>query len=300
MRGRPSSSSGTGSTPVTRPDSSAHTGRAPRRARASAMSSPWVRMAAVPHTTSPTEAGHSPVSLPVAVADGVGQRPADVPRRPGRQRLRVDRVEVPPRRQHVRHAPGRRPRRPRRHVPPVQRPQACSRSRRWSLQRGNEHVAGEPQRFVDRSSPSCGRPCRRSRFASASIASMRPMPWRTAVVEAAAGFGQQGRRSRPSPSATAAAATGPGPGGGGAARRGGRSRASPSGGGRGCGGRRGSGRPSVRRGSRRGGGGSRRSRRRRGRRRSGRGRGRGRPARSSSQIWARRAGSLAGSRVDTW
>ena len=61
-RGRPSSASGTTSKPVTRRDASSHTGRHPIRASTSAMSSPWVRIALVPHTVSPTVAGHSPVS----------------------------------------------------------------------------------------------------------------------------------------------------------------------------------------------------------------------------------------------
>ena len=79
----------------------------------------------------------------------------------------------------------------------------------------------------------------------------------------------------------------------------GRSPRRPRGGGRRCGGRRGSGRPSARRGSRRCGGGSRRSRRRRAPRRPVRSRSIGGSS-NSSQTWARTAGSLAGSRVDTW
>ena len=62
MRGRPSSARATTSRPVTRRLTSSQTGRTPSRASASATSSPWVRMAAVPHTDRPTDAGQPPVS----------------------------------------------------------------------------------------------------------------------------------------------------------------------------------------------------------------------------------------------
>jgi hypothetical protein len=62
IRGRPSSESGTGSSPVTRRDASSHTGRTPSSASTSATSSPEVRIADVPHTDSPTDSGHDPVS----------------------------------------------------------------------------------------------------------------------------------------------------------------------------------------------------------------------------------------------
>jgi len=55
--GRPSSSNGTTSSPVTRLDSSFQTGLTPSSARISATSSPWVLIAAVPHTTMPTVSG---------------------------------------------------------------------------------------------------------------------------------------------------------------------------------------------------------------------------------------------------
>ena len=57
IRGRPSSSSGTTSSPLTRRDASSQRGRTPISARTSAMSSPDVRMADVPHTERPTERG---------------------------------------------------------------------------------------------------------------------------------------------------------------------------------------------------------------------------------------------------
>ena len=47
---------------MTRRDASSQTGRHPISASTSAMSSPWVRMAEVPHTVSPTERGYDPVS----------------------------------------------------------------------------------------------------------------------------------------------------------------------------------------------------------------------------------------------
>ena len=62
MRGRPSSSRGTISNPVTRRDASSQTGRVPINARISARSSPWVRIALVPHTVRPTDRGYVPVS----------------------------------------------------------------------------------------------------------------------------------------------------------------------------------------------------------------------------------------------
>ncbi len=61
-RGRPSSATGTTVNPVTRREASSHTGRQPSSHSTSAMSSPWVRIAEVPHTVSPTLAGQPPVS----------------------------------------------------------------------------------------------------------------------------------------------------------------------------------------------------------------------------------------------
>ncbi len=53
----------------------------------------------------------------------VGERPAGLPGQPGRDRLRVDRVEVPPGRQHAHQPPGGRAGRPGRHEPAAQRPE---------------------------------------------------------------------------------------------------------------------------------------------------------------------------------
>ncbi len=60
IRGRPSSASVIGSRPVTRREASSQTGRTPSSAKASAMSSPAVRIALVPHSDRPTEDGWVP------------------------------------------------------------------------------------------------------------------------------------------------------------------------------------------------------------------------------------------------
>ncbi len=62
IRGRFSSSRPIGSSPVTRREAASQTGRTPISARISAMSSPAVRMALVPHAERPTERGQSPWS----------------------------------------------------------------------------------------------------------------------------------------------------------------------------------------------------------------------------------------------
>jgi len=73
---RPSSAAGTISNPVTRRDASSHTGRQPISARTSAMSSPWVRMAEVPHTARPTQRGYSPSSARcLASSESASARP---------------------------------------------------------------------------------------------------------------------------------------------------------------------------------------------------------------------------------
>ncbi|COX48612.1 Uncharacterised protein [Mycobacterium tuberculosis] len=62
MRGRPSSAGCMGARSMTRREASSHTGRTPSSASTSAMSSPAVRIAEVPHTDSPTDRGHRPCS----------------------------------------------------------------------------------------------------------------------------------------------------------------------------------------------------------------------------------------------
>jgi hypothetical protein len=59
-RGRRKTEGGRISVSITRPLPSAQTGRAPSRASAWAMSSPPVRMVAVPHTESAMQRGYSP------------------------------------------------------------------------------------------------------------------------------------------------------------------------------------------------------------------------------------------------
>ena len=60
MRGRSSSSSEITSRSTTRREASSQIGRTPSSASTSAMSSPELRIAEVPHTDRPTDVGHSP------------------------------------------------------------------------------------------------------------------------------------------------------------------------------------------------------------------------------------------------
>ena len=62
IRGRPSSAAGMTCRSLIRRDASSHTGVTPISASTSAMSSPAVRIAEVPHTDRPTDCGYSPVS----------------------------------------------------------------------------------------------------------------------------------------------------------------------------------------------------------------------------------------------
>ena len=61
-RGRSSRSSGSTSKPVTRLEATSHVGFTPMSASACAMSSPPVRMFAVPHAESAMRFGHAPCS----------------------------------------------------------------------------------------------------------------------------------------------------------------------------------------------------------------------------------------------
>ena len=84
IRGRPSSAAGTISNPVTRRDASSHTGLVPISARISARSSPWVRIAEVPQTVSPTLRGYSPVSARCrAISESASARPTSQALREG-------------------------------------------------------------------------------------------------------------------------------------------------------------------------------------------------------------------------
>ncbi len=150
-RGRPSSASGMASQaghPPRRvvPDRA----RPPSSASASAMSSPEVRMALVPHSDSPTDSGHSPVSARWRCQQRVGQRLAGLPRQPARDRLGVDRVEVAAGRQHVDQAAQRRAGRAGRDEAAVQGGDDVRRARRWSgRSRGTTSAHGEVQHSGD-------------------------------------------------------------------------------------------------------------------------------------------------------
>src|SRR4051794_29108242 len=65
----------------------------------------------------------TPLLFKVTLQQIVGKPLPNLPREPGRQRLRVDRVEVAPRGQHVNQAARRRPGWPRRDVPARKTPQ---------------------------------------------------------------------------------------------------------------------------------------------------------------------------------
>ena len=119
--GGPVPRDGMGSRPVTRREASSQTGRTPSRARASATSSPAVRIALVPHRDRPTEL------RPVAVVgcsapaeESASAWPVSQARR-DRDGLGVDGVEVAAGRQDVDQAAQRRPAGPGRDEAAVQR-----------------------------------------------------------------------------------------------------------------------------------------------------------------------------------
>ena len=123
MRGRPSSASEIASRSTTRRDASSQTGRTPSSASTSAMSSPEVRIAEVPHTESPTDCGQLAVVGAVALEQRIRQRHTGFPGQPGRHRLGVDGVEVASGGQHVDQTAQRRTRRPGRDETAVERAQ---------------------------------------------------------------------------------------------------------------------------------------------------------------------------------
>ena len=128
IRGRPSSSSGIDLDAGHPPRRlGCHVGRTPSSARISATSSPCVRIAAVPQATRPTISRQRAGVGDVALEQRVGEPHADLAGQLGRQRARVDGVEVAPGRQHVEAPARRRARRPGRDVAAVQRAAA-----RWS------------------------------------------------------------------------------------------------------------------------------------------------------------------------
>ena len=87
------------------------------------MSSPWVRIAEVPHTVRPDGARVLAGVGEVPGEQRVGERQADLPGVARRDGLRVDGVEVAAGRQHVDQAAGRRAGRPGRDVAAVERVQ---------------------------------------------------------------------------------------------------------------------------------------------------------------------------------
>ena len=103
VRARPAGSPRGRSPAATRP---ASVGRTPSSARISAMSSPCVRIAEVPQATSPTIRGSLRRSRAGGARAARRRARADLPGQLGRQRARIDRVEVAPGRQHV-DAPAR-------------------------------------------------------------------------------------------------------------------------------------------------------------------------------------------------
>ena len=260
-RGRPSSSRGMGSRPVTRPDSSAHTGRTPRRASASATSSPWVRMAAVPHSDQADRAGPVARLVPVAV-DSASARPGPTSQASGGgQGLGVDGVEVAAGGQHVGHAPGGRAAGPGGHVAAVEGGEQVADLVGGPAPGAARDLAGTPSvRYVRRSvaggcgthpGPAGGRGPRRRR--------RRPRRRRRRRRDGPPVDAHGGRHGGPQRRDAALGQAGDG-------QHAGRARPRPRAAGRGCGARPGSGRPSARTGSRRRGGAGRRSRRPRGRR----------------------------------
>ena len=124
MRGRPSSSSGhhleadhaAGLVVPDRPD-------AQQREHLGDVVALGAHGAGAPDGEADRRAGSAPVSARWRRDQRVGQRRADVPRVARRDRLRVDRVEVPPGRQHVDQPAGRRPGRAGRDVAALERAQ---------------------------------------------------------------------------------------------------------------------------------------------------------------------------------
>ena len=98
----------TASNPVTRPLAGSQTGRAPISASAWAMSSPPVRMLAVPQAESASARRIVAVLLGVALDQQPGGMPAELPGRRGRHRAGIDRIEIAPGRQHLGPAAARR------------------------------------------------------------------------------------------------------------------------------------------------------------------------------------------------
>ena len=172
-------------------------GRTPSSASASATSSPPVRIALVPHTTSPTDAGR-PTLLGHGAARPAGRPGAGPTSQASRDgtALGSSGVEVAAGRQHVGHAPARRAARPRRDEPAVERGAAPRRARRSvAAQRRHEALADParaPARRARRRPARLGRPSR--------AAWQRREPARGTRPRARRCRGAPASRSRSSPS----------------------------------------------------------------------------------------------------
>ena len=139
------------------------TGRQPISASACAMSSPPVRMLAVPQADSATWRGQSPCVLQIAArAPAPADLPAQLPGRRRRHGAAVDRIEIAAGRQHVGPAAGRRPAR------------ARARTRRPSSPRSRPASSSRPQAVDGRRAAALER--------ASTAARRRPAPARQPVA----------------------------------------------------------------------------------------------------------------------
>ena len=154
----------------------------------------------------------------VALDDAVGQRRADLPRQPGRDRLRVDGVEVAAGRQHVGGAAARRAARPGRDVASAEPGEQVGDLVTAAPQVGHEASGDPPQRRISRRRrvPAGGGealdavPARRldAVDVDARRPSARSMPSSVAAVARSDGAPPWGRRVIASTSSTSAASAG--------------------------------------------------------------------------------------------
>ena len=119
-RGRSSTEAGRISNPVTRPLDRSQTGRTPISASAWAMSSPPVRMFAVPQAESAIARRVDAVFLGVTLEQQRRRFPAELPGGLGRHGAGVDRIEIAAGRQYLGPAAARRAGGPGRHETPVE------------------------------------------------------------------------------------------------------------------------------------------------------------------------------------
>ena len=145
MRGRPNSANGTTSTPVSRRFSACQTGRTPSRARISAASSPWVRMALVPQTLMLTLSGITPRLFQIPLQDLLCQLSTDPPSGLRWQAARIDRVEIAAGGKDMSHAARRRTAGASRNVTPIEPAQKIFDLVAGPAQIGHQIVAGKSQ-----------------------------------------------------------------------------------------------------------------------------------------------------------